>query len=64
MKRDPIVLLRVQIEEAGEITAQEIEAMDEEIKKVVQDSWDFADASPEPALEALYADVMVDSTSD
>ena len=64
MKRDPIVLLRVQMEEAGEITPDEIEAMDEEIKKVVQDSWDFADASPEPPLEALYADVLVDSTSD
>ena len=64
MKRDPIVLLRVEMEEAGEITPEEVEAMDEEIRKVVQDSWDFADASPEPPLEALYADVMVDSTSD
>ena len=35
----------------------------EEIKAIVQDSWDFADASPEPPLEALYEDVFVDTTS-
>ena len=64
MKRDPIVLLRVQMEEAGEISADEVEAMDGEIRQVVQDSWDFADASPEPPLEALHEDVLVDTTSD
>ena len=64
MKRDPIVLLRVQMEEAGEITADEIEAMDDELRKVVQDAWDFADQSAEPPLEALYEDVLVDTTSD
>jgi pyruvate dehydrogenase E1 component alpha subunit len=35
--------------------------MDEEIKAVVQEAWDFADASPELPLEALYEDVYVDS---
>jgi TPP-dependent pyruvate/acetoin dehydrogenase alpha subunit len=29
----------------------------------VQEAWDFADASPEPPLEALYEDVYVDTTS-
>jgi pyruvate dehydrogenase E1 component alpha subunit len=38
--------------------------MDDEIKAVVQDAWDFADKSPEPPLEALYEDVYVDTTSD
>ena len=28
----------------------------------MQDAWDFADASPEPPLEALYEDVLVDTT--
>jgi pyruvate dehydrogenase E1 component alpha subunit len=64
MKRDPIVLLRVQMEEADEITADEVEAMDDELKQIVQDAWDFADQSPEPPLEALYEDVLVDTTSD
>jgi len=30
----------------------------------VQDAWDFADASAEPPIEALYEDVLVDTTSD
>ena len=41
----------------------DVAAMEQEIKAVVQDSWDFADASPEPPLEALYEDVLVDTTS-
>src|SRR3712207_4171693 len=63
MKRDPIVLLRVQMQENGEITEDEIRKLDEEIKAIVQDSLDFADQSPELPLEALYEDVLVDTTS-
>ena len=64
MKRDPIVLLRKQMEEAGEIDEDGVAALDEELKGVVQDAWEFADQSPEPPLEALYEDVLVDTTSD
>ena len=64
VKRDPIVQLRTQMEEAGTITADEVTKMDEEIKAICQDAWDFADASPEPPLEALWEDVLVDTTSD
>jgi pyruvate dehydrogenase E1 component alpha subunit len=64
LKRDPITLLRTRMQEAGEISEEEVARMDEEIKAIVQDSWDFADASPEPPLEALYEDVLVDTTSD
>jgi pyruvate dehydrogenase E1 component alpha subunit len=60
-KRDPIVVLRDQLMDAGELTEDELTAMDEEIKAVVQDAWDFADASPEPPLDALYEDVLVES---
>ena len=38
-------------------------AMEQEIKSVVQDAWDFADASPEPPLASLYEDVLVDTVS-
>jgi pyruvate dehydrogenase E1 component alpha subunit len=61
MKRDPITLLRTHMQENGELTDEELQKMDEEIKAVVQDAWDFADASPELPLEALYEDVYVDS---
>jgi pyruvate dehydrogenase E1 component alpha subunit len=64
MKRDPIMLLRMHMQEHGELTDEEIQRLDAEIKAIVQDAWDFADKSPEPPLEALYEDVYVDTTSD
>jgi len=64
MTRDPIVLLRTHMMEHGELNDNELHKVDDEIKAVVQDAWDFADKSPEPPLEALYEDVYVDTTSD
>jgi pyruvate dehydrogenase E1 component alpha subunit len=64
VKRDPIALLRVHMQENGEISDDEIATLDEEIKAIVQDAWDFADQSPEPPAEALWEDVYVDTTSD
>ncbi len=63
-KRDPIVLFRKRMQEAGELTDAAYDALDSELKALVQDAWDFADASPEPPLEALYEDVLVETTSD
>jgi pyruvate dehydrogenase E1 component alpha subunit len=60
IKRDPIVVLRSRMEEAGEIDDEGFSALDEEIKAEVQDAWDFADASPEPELEALFTNVYVE----
>jgi len=60
-KRDPIAVLRDQLIQASELTESELGEMDEEVKAVVQDAWDFADASPEPPLDALYEDVLVES---
>ncbi len=63
MKRDPISLLSTRMKANGELTDEQLQKMDEEIKAVVQDAWDFADASPELPLEALYEDVLVDTTT-
>jgi pyruvate dehydrogenase E1 component alpha subunit len=63
MKRDPIMVLRMQMQEAGEIDDAGMSKLDEEIKAVVQDAWDFAEKSPEPPLEALYEDVLVETTT-
>jgi TPP-dependent pyruvate/acetoin dehydrogenase alpha subunit len=63
MKRDPITLLRTHMQESGELTDEQLQKMDEEIKATVQDAWDFADASPELPPEALYEDVYVDTTT-
>src|SRR5687767_12572734 len=64
LKRDPIALLRAHMQERDEISEEEIAQLDEELKAIVQDSWDFADQSPEPPPEHLYTDVLVDTTSD
>jgi len=60
-KRDPIELLRKSMLEKREITEAEIASIDEACKAEAQDSWDFADQSPEPPAGALYEDVLVDS---
>jgi len=64
MKRDPIMLLRMHMQENGELTDEELQQLDADTKATVQDAWDFADKSPEPPLESLYEDVYVDTTSD
>jgi len=63
MKRDPIMVLRMQMQEAGEIDDAGMTKLDEEIKAIVQDAWDFAEASPEPPLESLYEHVLVETTT-
>jgi pyruvate dehydrogenase E1 component alpha subunit len=63
MKRDPILVLHNNMYESGELTEGEMHKMDDEAKAIAQDAWDFADASPEPALEKLYTDVYADTTS-
>jgi pyruvate dehydrogenase E1 component alpha subunit len=63
-KRDPITLLRSSMLSSGEISEEQLAALDDEVKGVVQDAWDFADASPEPPLASLYENVLVDTTSD
>jgi len=63
-KRDPIVLLRMHMQEQNQLNDAQLTELDEKIKKEVQDAWDFADNSPEPPLEALFEDILVDTTSD
>jgi pyruvate dehydrogenase E1 component alpha subunit len=64
LKRDPIALLRSRMADAGEITDDEVAALDTEIRAVCEDAWQFADQAPELPVEALYEDVFVDTTSD
>ncbi|HVT38579.1 MAG TPA: pyruvate dehydrogenase (acetyl-transferring) E1 component subunit alpha [Gemmatimonadaceae bacterium] len=62
-KRDPINLLEARMKEAGDITGDKITAVEKEIAAVVQDAWDFAEQSPEAPIEALYEDVLVETTT-
>ena len=63
MKRDPIAVLREVMEEEDGWTDEQMTEMDQEIRKVVDDSYEFADQSPEPPLDSLYEHVLVDTTS-
>jgi pyruvate dehydrogenase E1 component alpha subunit len=44
------------------LNQSDLDGIEKEILAVVDDSVEFADESPEPSLEALYADVYVDPT--
>ena len=63
-KQDPLLRLKQRMHDEGGLSDVEWEALDAEVKQLVQEAWDFADASPEPPVEALYEDVVVDTTSD
>ncbi|HSJ64550.1 MAG TPA: pyruvate dehydrogenase (acetyl-transferring) E1 component subunit alpha [Gemmatimonadaceae bacterium] len=63
MKRDPITVLREVMEEENGWTDEQMTEMDQEVRQIVEDSYEFADQSPEPPAEALYEDVLVDTTS-
>jgi pyruvate dehydrogenase E1 component alpha subunit len=64
MKRDPILVLRAEMEKHGEWSDADMAKLDEELKAIVEDAWNFADASAEPDPASLYEDVYVDTTSD
>src|SRR5919205_200385 len=51
MRRDPIALLRAYMQEQGQITDDDVAALDADIRSIVQDAWDFAEQSPEPPPE-------------
>jgi pyruvate dehydrogenase E1 component alpha subunit len=63
MKRDPVMVLRMRMQETGEIDDAGMSKLDEEVKAEVQAAWDFAEASPEPPLDSLYEDVTVDTST-
>jgi pyruvate dehydrogenase E1 component alpha subunit len=61
MKRDPIALLRDRMEQDDGWTEADMAKLDDEVKAVVEDAWNFADESPEPPVEALWEDVYVET---
>jgi TPP-dependent pyruvate/acetoin dehydrogenase alpha subunit len=51
------------MEEEDGWTDEQMTEMDQEVRQAVDDSYEFAEQSPEPPLEALYEHVLVDTTS-
>ena len=58
-QNDPILRLESYMLEKGMLTHEAFKAMDEECKKISNDSVTFAENSPEPSLDSLYEDVLV-----
>jgi pyruvate dehydrogenase E1 component alpha subunit len=56
-KRDPIGRLRKHLIDQGLATEEELDRVNEEEAAAVEDAVKFADESPEPAPEELFADV-------
>ena len=57
-KSDPIEAAKRELETLG-VSEDEFKALDKEIRKIVAESADFAEQSPEPELDDLYTDVLV-----
>jgi pyruvate dehydrogenase E1 component alpha subunit len=55
--RDPIVLFRARVLEAGLLSEADIKTLEKDASDRVDDAVTFADASPEPPLEWLMTDV-------
>jgi pyruvate dehydrogenase E1 component alpha subunit len=58
-ERDPINSFRKRVTEDGRMSDKDVEKLDEEAQKTVDDAVEFADNSPHPDLDSLYDDVYV-----
>ena len=56
-QRDPLVMYETRLREAGLINDEQVEAMEEEVRKTIDAAVKFADASPHPEATELYKDV-------
>ena len=61
MELDPIASLKKELEETGVASSQDFEKWDKEVKKLVHAAEEFAENSPAPADDKLWADVYADS---
>lgn len=59
--RDPIDRMKSYLMDEMNISEDELKSLDREIRKVVQDSADYALESPEPDSASLYTDVLVEA---
>ena len=58
-KSDPIEGAKAYLAEMG-VGEEELKTLEKEIRRIVNDAADFAEASPEPELSEVYTDVLVE----
>ena len=56
--QDPILILRKRMQDSGDLSEEQFQALDEEAKQVSEEAARFAEDSPEPPPESLYEDVL------
>jgi pyruvate dehydrogenase E1 component alpha subunit len=58
-EHDPIEQVRARLLEKGWSTEDELKAVDKDVRDIVADSADFAQADPEPDVSELYTDILL-----
>ncbi len=58
-EQDPIEQVKIRLLANGWATEDELKAIDKEVRDIVADSADFAQASPEPDVSELYTDILL-----
>ncbi|MEO6889390.1 MAG: pyruvate dehydrogenase (acetyl-transferring) E1 component subunit alpha [Ktedonobacteraceae bacterium] len=61
--RDPIGIFEKKLLDESIMTQSELDANDAKATEVAEDAADFAENSPDPAPDELYADIMVDNST-
>lgn len=62
-EQDPIDMVKNRLLDEGWIDLDGLKAIDKEVKAVINDAAEFAQASPEPDPSELYTDVLLDVTT-
>jgi pyruvate dehydrogenase E1 component alpha subunit len=58
-EHDPIEQVRARLLEKGWASEDELKAIDKDVRDIVADSADFAQADPEPDVSELYTDILL-----
>ena len=59
-ERDPIEAVRTLLLTGKHASEEDLKTIDKDIKKIINESADFAKESPEPALEELWTDIYAE----
>lgn len=61
-EKDPLLLFRARLMDEGILTEAIFDKIDEQMQAEAQDSYDFADSSPEPEISEIYDDIFTPET--
>ncbi|WP_413473571.1 thiamine pyrophosphate-dependent dehydrogenase E1 component subunit alpha [Streptococcus parauberis] len=59
-EKDPMIKYRTYLTKEGIVTDEELDAIQEQVKKEIDDAYEFAQNSPDPELSVAFEDVWVD----